>query len=201
MSASNTATPTESASNPKWDHERKTFGPISGCSLIGHLGADAVFHPAEQRPDGSMTKPRVSGRVAVSRGENYDSSWFSFNVYGGTNANGDDSSRPTDDQLQELASSLSKSQRVRIQGVMEFLKTSEDNYTAACEAINVAPNSDEARKIPWLRSLFFGGTARVTMFVTSDQIASISNKDGKRQPITLLDPIGDSNQSDDRLPY
>lgn len=188
-------------SNPKWDHERKTFGPISGCSLIGHLGADSIFHPAEQRPDGSMTKPRVSGRLAVSRGEGYDSSWFTFNIYGGTNASNDESSRPSDEQLQELASKLNKSQRVRIQGVMEFLKTSDDNYKAACEAINVAPNSDEARKIPWLRSLFFGGSARVTMFVTKDQLSEISSDSGKARPITLLESISDSSDSDDRLPY
>lgn len=198
--AAETTTPaTTSDSNPKWDAERKKHGPINAGQLIGHMGADATYHGSEQRPDGSYSKPRISGRFAVSRGKDFDSSWFSFNIYAGT-ISGDESTRPSEAQLQELASQLTKSTRVKMQGALEFLQTSTDNYNAACAAAGVQPGSEESKQIPWLRNMFFSGTSRMTLFVTTNDIPAPLDAEGLR-PVTILPSVGDDVRSDSRLPY
>lgn len=196
-----TATPEAPASTteetPRWQIERDTHGPESVAQLIGNLTRDAVVEVPEDDK-----KPYIWGGLAVNRGEDQPATFYTYYIYGvKDNADADESTRVSVEQLEEFASSLVKGQRVKLQGRTDLRPINEELYAEACKAFGVEPGSDASKENKALREFFFAVRPTVRTFINRQELDLENTFDKKgRRPMTLLPAIG-GDSSDDGLPF
>lgn len=168
-------TPAAEASTEKTkvQKEREAHGPESACQLIGHLGVPrkgvehAVYQEPRKRDDDSETLGMVWGTIAVNNGEGFDPSWLFYNIFPVVGENGE---RPSREQMEELAQSLSKGKRVRLQGPLQIRQGAGHTVTIDGEEVTIRDTSATVK-------LFWDGTA-----VPYDEKGA--------RPITFLPRIG-----------
>lgn len=194
--SSATVTP-ESAELTKWEAERKLHGPVNTAQQIGHAVRSAEFVAGE---DGK--RDSVWFTIAISRGEDYEDSFYRVNIYGVTKGqDGDESTRPSSEDMQNLAEQITVGQRLKLQGMIDAVPfRASQKFADLAALLDVDPEDQDAVKaVPALNAAYWSANPQIVLFVNTDDLPVPHNKEGRR-PITLLPKVGEDSR-DSKLPY